>query len=389
VRQTAIPFATPDFGNGFDDLSAFTATVGDAHIVGLGEGTHGTSEFFRMKHRLLEFLATQMGFTVFAIEANMSEAYRLNDYVLNGVGDPRKLLQGMYFWTWNTQEVLDMILWMRQFNLSGQGPVQFTGFDMQYGSVARDNVRRLVAQADPAYLPALDRAFVDSARIETNLQRGVAQSNASVQAATDAVHAVWQYLVDHRSDYLVNFSEEAVDWAIQNAKIVEQVTYLPIGGTTYRDRCMASNMDWILAHNPGAKAVIWAHDYHVSRAAGAMGSYLAAAHGKDYLVVGQIFHAGRYNAINSGRLLANDATPSFASTVEYVLHSAGAPQFILDLRTASADDPGSSWLTGQTQYRTIGAVATDGFFFTNRLTTDYDALVFFDQTNPSVLLPFN
>ena len=43
----------------------------------------------------------------------MPETYRLNDYVLNGTGDPAKLLKGMYFWTWDTQEVLAMIAWMR------------------------------------------------------------------------------------------------------------------------------------------------------------------------------------------------------------------------------------------------------------------------------------
>ncbi len=59
-----------------------------------------------MKHRLLEYLAANQGLTVFSIEANLPEAYRLNDYVLNGNGDPRALLRGMYFWTWNTQEVL-------------------------------------------------------------------------------------------------------------------------------------------------------------------------------------------------------------------------------------------------------------------------------------------
>jgi erythromycin esterase len=91
--------------------------------------------FFRMKHRLFEYLATTQGFTIFSMEANMPEAYALNDYVLNGVGNPRALIKGMYFWTWNTQEVLDMGEWMRQFNQSGRGRVQFTGFDMQTGSI--------------------------------------------------------------------------------------------------------------------------------------------------------------------------------------------------------------------------------------------------------------
>jgi len=31
----------------------------------------------------------------------------------------------------------------------------------------------------------------------------------------------------------------------------------------------------------------------------------------------------------------------------------------------------------------------DGYQFTNQLTRDYDVLIYFDQTSPSVLLPFN
>jgi erythromycin esterase len=55
----------------------------------------------------------------------------------------------MYFWTWDTQEVLDMVLWMREFNKSGKGRVEFTGFDMQTPNVANGIVRDFVAKADP------------------------------------------------------------------------------------------------------------------------------------------------------------------------------------------------------------------------------------------------
>ena len=89
-----IPFDTAEAGHGFADLQPLKAVIGDARIVALGEGTHGTREFFRMKHRLTEFLAAEMGFTLFAIEANMPEAYRINEYVLTGKGDPKELLRG-------------------------------------------------------------------------------------------------------------------------------------------------------------------------------------------------------------------------------------------------------------------------------------------------------
>src|SRR5262249_37538436 len=78
IRSHAIRPTTPEAGHGFADLQRLKPVIGGARIVSLGEATHGSREFFQLKHRMLEFLATQMGFTIFSIEANMPEAYRLN-----------------------------------------------------------------------------------------------------------------------------------------------------------------------------------------------------------------------------------------------------------------------------------------------------------------------
>lgn len=158
VRTSAIRLRTPVAGNGFDDMAQLTKVVGDARVALLGEATHGTREFFQLKHRMLEFLTTKMGFSIFSIEANMPEAYRLNDFVLHGQGDPVKLIKGMYYWTWDTEEVLDMVMWMREFNKSGKGHLEFTGFDMQGPNVPAEIVRDFVARADPEYAPILAHA---------------------------------------------------------------------------------------------------------------------------------------------------------------------------------------------------------------------------------------
>src|SRR5580698_6052552 len=107
IRQNAIPLKTVEAGNGFADMEPLDKVVGDARVVALGEATHGTREFFQLKHRMIEYLATRKGFTIFSIEASMPEAYRLNKYVLAGEGDPKQLGKGMGFWTWDTEEVLD------------------------------------------------------------------------------------------------------------------------------------------------------------------------------------------------------------------------------------------------------------------------------------------
>src|SRR5205085_3617532 len=127
LKKHALPFDTEQAGTGFDDLRGLSAIVGNARIVSLGEATHGTHEFFAMKHRVLEYLVENLGFTVFAIEAALPECDAINDYVVDGAGDASTALAGQHFWTWNTDEVLDMIQWMRNYNLSrgSKPPVHF------------------------------------------------------------------------------------------------------------------------------------------------------------------------------------------------------------------------------------------------------------------------
>jgi erythromycin esterase-like protein len=192
IRAHAIPLQTVEAGHGFDDLQPLARVVGDARIVALGEATHGTREFFQLKHRLIEFLASQKGFTIFSIEANMPEAYRLNDFVLNGNGDPKQLLKGMYFWTWDTEEVLAMILWMREFNRSGKGRIEFTGFDMQTPNVSMDIVRGFVKEHDPSYLDPLNQTYsrVADSRKTRNGQPAFGVATATFPVNVAAGHHV-------------------------------------------------------------------------------------------------------------------------------------------------------------------------------------------------------
>jgi hypothetical protein len=56
-------------------------------------------------------------------------------------------------------EVLDMVLWMREFNQSGKGRIEFTGFDMQTPDVAAGIVKDFVASADPGYMGSVTSAL--------------------------------------------------------------------------------------------------------------------------------------------------------------------------------------------------------------------------------------
>ena len=156
IRRTARPFETCEPRDDQQDLASLRRIVGNAHVVALGDGTCGTREFFQLKHRIVEYLASEMGFTMFAIEANMPESRKINDYVLTGQGDPRLLLSGLKYWPWNTEEMLGFVEWMRRFNASGRGRLEFAGFDMTKPDVPMEIVQSFFRRVDPVWADSVE-----------------------------------------------------------------------------------------------------------------------------------------------------------------------------------------------------------------------------------------
>lgn len=163
LQEYARPLQTTDPTPDFHDLKPLAETLEDATVIGLGEATHGTREFFRMKDRIIRYLVTEAGLRLFALEANFSETLAINNYVTTGAGDPLDALAGIYFWTWDTEEVLALIEWLRGFNEdrpSGD-QVRFYGIDMQYTAGPARAIRDYLADEDPElrarYVETLDR----------------------------------------------------------------------------------------------------------------------------------------------------------------------------------------------------------------------------------------
>ncbi|MBZ0099596.1 MAG: erythromycin esterase family protein, partial [Taibaiella sp.] len=96
LKQHAHPIATATPLSDNSDLTFLKDVLKDKTVIGLGEATHGTREFFQMKHRLVKFLVEEMGYRQFAIESNFAECMAINDYVRDGIGDPEMALRGIY-----------------------------------------------------------------------------------------------------------------------------------------------------------------------------------------------------------------------------------------------------------------------------------------------------
>src|SRR6478609_8860733 len=132
LRANAMPLATVEAGHGFDDLQPLKQMIGDARVVSLGEATHGSREIVQLKHRLVEFLASELGFDILAMEVDMPAAAMMGSALANDRVDLRQPLS--LFSVWNTEEGLDLFTWLKAFNRSGHH-LDIAGFDMQIPSL--------------------------------------------------------------------------------------------------------------------------------------------------------------------------------------------------------------------------------------------------------------
>lgn len=93
LRQHTFPIRTEDPSDeDFSDLQRLKPLLAGVRIIGLGEQTHGTREFFRMKHRLVSFLVREMGVRTFALEASQTGYLPRSDMRSVGLGSPRHWL---------------------------------------------------------------------------------------------------------------------------------------------------------------------------------------------------------------------------------------------------------------------------------------------------------
>lgn len=342
-----------------------------------------------MKHRLVEFLVTEMGFNIFAIEANMPEAYRINKYimsdlVLDNYDYPKSLLKGMYFWTWNTQEVLDMINWMRQFNKRGAEKIQFTGFDMQYYMGAMQNIADYSNLSDHELKIKTDTL---SSLFEQLKQKGSQsiQSKDEIAELKSRCDEIQTYFIKNKRRIIQKSDSSNYNWLLQNSTILVQCLELAgkgNSGSFFRDESMAKNINWILENNPDSKIILWAHNGHVTKRVNQMGYHLAKEYGNEYYNIGFLSNSGKYTAINSGSLNSNNnLEPGKPGSFEYEFHRTGTPLFYFDFSKVNDSEPDGLWLRSRLDYRSIGAVAFSDQFYPAVLSKQFNAIIFIDSTS--------
>ena len=373
LRRYVYPLRTcePDDGD-TQDLDILRQLVGECRAVGLGENTHGTSEVFKMKDRIIRYLAENCGFDIFALEANMPECYQLNNYTVGGIDNPIRLLIGIYMWPWRTHEMLNMIEWMKVFNAS-EPRITFTGVDMQNynGPILR---LQAIFEKNPS-----DKTLVE--KIKDKLHRIYPrpfQIDGELAEDIDSDLEELKTRIEAK-----NRPPMQRAWALQNIELLHQFLSQK-KDPDWRDRGMAENLLWILRNNPGSKAVVWAHNSHVNFLKGPtimsrpMGGFLRKSIGDDYRTFGFVGYEGSYTAWKNG-LQSFELPKAHSGTLEYVLGQLDEPLFILNLKKMREDNsPVLLWLD-DLEFREIGS--TPEIYYDAPVSEMFDYLIFIKDTS--------
>jgi erythromycin esterase len=286
LQKNTINLKTIEAGSGFEDMMPLKAMVGDARIVSLGENNHLNGSFYKVKHRMVEFLVTEMDFTVFAIEAPFGCASKINEYLLGGDVIPQEALEELVYKVWRTEEILDMLIWMREYNATHDKKVKFYGLDtrpvFRCAKVVYDYLRRTngTKDYDDILLEWITLKIDRSDRDKLNNIIGEVRN-----------------LVSYLENQSPKASQDKKEWdfAVQNSKVLLQyVLRFSIDNRSkrsdIRDKHMADNVKWIIDYEEGAKTILWAANPHITvlPGSGCMGAYLRQMYGDDMVVIALI-----------------------------------------------------------------------------------------------------
>jgi len=380
MRETAIPLRTLDAGTGFADLAPLKPILINARIVGLGESTHGTSEFQRVKHRLLEFLVKEMGYTVFTMEVAYSDAQPMNDYILHGKGNKADVLSKLGYVAWDTEEFAAMVDWMRAYNrtVPDAKKVRFYGVDLYRNSVGRDKVLAAVRRVLPIAVPTTDSLFATLAEQE---RRWPSWDSTVIAAARAPLETLASELEVRRHAAPAVLTPAEWDEVIQSVEVMRQAAVLK-----HRDQYMAQNLAYVIDHEaPGAKFVHWAHDEHVTTDSLSLGYFMRRRYGDAYYAVGLYFNQGTY-LTRSIRPLGDFQIKTQRATdgmLEWFLARTGLPCFFLDLRTPSGKRMVDAWMRTPREafFGSWGADPTTND--TLKVRDWYDGLLFVNESTPT------
>lgn len=412
VSEGSQPFAD------FDEapVDEFLDRVGDAAVVLLGEASHGTAEFYRMRDVLTRALVTRKGFGAVAVEADWPDAAVIDSYIRSRVPSPHRFVPFGRFptWMWRNREVSTFVSWLRAHNDTIADPalrVSFHGLDIYSLFTSRDAVLTYLDGVDPAAAAVARRRYSCLSPWEQDpAAYGRAVVTGALRSCEAGVVATLTDLLQQRLAYAAASDDEGFVDAAQNALVVAdaeryyRVMYLGSRESwNLRDQHMFETLQLVRSYRrPGTKVVVWEHNSHVGDASatemGARGEHnvgMLARHafGDDaYLVGFGTDHGTVAAATNWGGPMERKAVrPAHPESYERVFHETGIGAFVLPLRHPINDEVQPALVQPKLE-RAIGVIyrpetELQSHYFQASLPNQFDDYVWFDATTAVSPLP--
>jgi protein-L-isoaspartate(D-aspartate) O-methyltransferase len=404
VRETAEPLSDIDSAS----IDALLERIGDARIVLLGEATHGTSEFYRMRARISRELIARRGFDFVAVEADWPDAMRIHRYV---TGAPRGQVDFTPFarfptWMWRNAETEEFVAWLRAHNLERRDPARragFFGLDLYSLFTSLAHVLAYLDRVDPA------AARVARARYGTLTpwQRDPAAYGRAVlsgryASAEREVVASLRELLVRRLDYAARDGEAFFD-AERNAQVVADAEayyrtmyYGSADSWNLRDTHMFETLGALLDHHgPGSRGIVWEHNSHIGNARATemsargelnVGELCCSKFGPSAYAIGFATDHGTVAAATEwdGPMERKHVRPARPDSYESLCHASGMPAFALHLREPRRAELRDELLPPRLE-RAIGVIYRPeteraSHYFHASLPLQFDELIWFDET---------
>lgn len=408
IRNRALPLKGAP-----EDFDSLLKSIGNARFALIGEATHGTHDFYRIRAELTKRLIREKGFQAVAVEADWPDAYRVNRYVRGLDGDAEAIdsLEGFKrfpAWMWRNADVLDFIGWLRSYNdglAEARRKVGFYGLDLYSMYASSEVVISYLSTVDP------DAARRARERYSCLFLHGQDPQSYGYVARFDVTEScrksIIAQLVDlnrHAMDYLNRdgvMAESELFSALQNARLVQNAEAYyrtmfegTVSSWNLRDEHMFGTLEALSGFlGRESKIVVWEHNSHVGNARATdmrlrgewnIGELVRDRYGAKSFLIGFTTYSGTVTAASSwdGPAERKKVRPALPNSYERLFHETGIPKFLLNFRDGGelTRALGDSLLERAIGVLYIPETERQSHYFHSRLPEQFDAVIHLDET---------
>lgn len=388
-------------------LEPLLQRIGEARVVLLGEASHGTSEFYRMREQISRVLIERKGFSFIAIEGDWPDAARIDHYVRHATYRASEWTAFARFptWMWRNREVREFVDWLRKHNglVEPGRRIAFHGLDLYSLFSSIRSVLSYLDDVDPQTARVARQRYgcLTPWQADPSIY-GQAALTGTYQTCEHEVVSMLSDLLRKRMTYAEHDGERFLD-AVQNAKLIASAEeyyrimyYGSRASWNLRDTHMFGTLQNLLHfHGPESKAIVWAHNSHVGDSAATemssrgeynLGHLCRQEFGSAAYSIGFGTNSGTVAAASDwdGPMEIKTVRPALKQSYESLCHESGGARFLLPLRNPKTASLVGA-LTKPRLERAIGVIyrpetELQSHYFQAVLPRQFDEYVWFDKT---------